>query len=339
MPPRSYYVEPRATDYIAFATAFFPNDLDAAREFSTTTGLPYISDAIHLASYVGISPSLIRQILHRQKYHYRFFSIDKIDGTKREIATPKTYLKVIQWWILDNILSRKMVHPANHGFVGNRSYVTNATSHLGCKHILNLDIRQFFPNIGFNKIKDVFRNIGYGDGGADVLASITSLDRCAPTGAPTSPMIGNLVLSVFDSEFAEHCAKLGFNYTRYADDITVSSQEMISEEFLDFAVKCVERHGFQVNAKKTKFMGRGNRMEVTGLTINNGVNLSADWRNTMRGILHRAIHNPQDYTANKAYFAGIYGTLLALDPEKSKKLTRAAELALEKIRLPKKIGE
>ena len=332
MPPRSYYVQPRENDYLAFATAFFPDELPAAVEFTTRTGLPYINSPEHIASYLGVEPSLVRQILHRPSYHYRNFKIKKIDGTDREIFTPRTYLKVIQWWILDNILRKGNVHPANHGFVIDRSYVTNARMHVGCKHLLNLDIKQFFPSINFEKIKQVFQTLGYEEAGANSLAQLTSLAGCAPTGAPTSPMIGNLILYTFDVELTEKCAQIGCLYTRYADDITISSQDMIGDETRILVEQLVENNGFQTNGKKTKFMGRGNRMEVTGLTINDGVNLSAEWRNAARGFFHSVLKSPGDFEDEKSNISGLYGTLLALDPEKSKKLTKAAEQALLKVK-------
>ncbi len=194
MPPRSYFNNPRTSDYLAFAEAYFPDELDEARAFIETTGLPFIESAKHIASYLSISPSLIRQILHKKEYHYRQFELKKSDGTPRVISTPKTYLKVIQWWICDNILNRSLQQEAIHGFTRGRSYITNAQSHAGCQHMLNMDIEKFFPSISVKMISGWFREIGYGPNGAKLLAELCSLDGSAPTGAPTSPAIGNHVL-------------------------------------------------------------------------------------------------------------------------------------------------
>ena len=128
---------------------------------------------------------------------------------------------------------------------------------------------------------------------------------------------------------------IGCRYSRYADDITISSQDMISDEVRIRVEQLVEQNGFQVNNKKTKFMGRGNRMEVTGLTINSGVNLPAGWRNSTRGFFHSVIQNPNDYLDEWSQISGLYGTLLSIDPGKNKKLTQAAEKALKKVTLPK----
>ena len=194
MPPRSFYLEPLGTDYLAYARAFFPGEFDRAKEFIEKTGHPFIGNGTHLAAYLGISHSLIRQILHNKKYHYRIFPIPKRNGDYRIICTPKTYLKVVQWWILDNIIGHVNLDDSVHGFRKGRSYISNARQHLGCRHILNVDIEKFFPSISFTMVKEVFSSLGYPEEGADVLAKLTTLNGEAPTGAPTSPTLGNLVL-------------------------------------------------------------------------------------------------------------------------------------------------
>lgn len=129
MPPRSYYADPRISDYVAFASAYFPEEKALAAEFAERTGLPYVESSAHVAAYLGVSPSLVRQIMHKPSYHYREFTLKKADGGERKISTPKTYLKVVQWWILDNILAPQQLGECVHGFRSGRSYVTNARTH------------------------------------------------------------------------------------------------------------------------------------------------------------------------------------------------------------------
>lgn len=332
MPPRSYYNEPRPSDYLAFAEAYFPDELDDARAFVEKTGLPFISSSKHIAAYLSISPSLIRQILHKKEYHYRQFELKKKDGTPRVISTPKTYLKVIQWWICDNILDHLDQPEAIHGFRRGRSYITNAQSHLGCRHILNMDIEQFFPSISAVMISECFQEMGFGADGANLIAELTSLGGSAPTGAPTSPSIGNIVLKNFDRDLCQLSSQHGLQYTRYADDLTFSSNEMISSDAVDMVKNVIEGYGFSVNSKKTKFMGPGDRMEVTGVVINDRPNLPREWRNWARGLLHRAYCNPGKFAHQWQQISGIYGSLKAFDPGENLKLTQKARQTLSLVR-------
>lgn len=329
MPPRSYYNSPRTDDYLSFAEAFFPNDAHKAKIFSEQLGLPYIQTELHLAAYLGISPSLIRQILYRKHFHYRFFEIDKRNGKSRRISTPKTYLKVIQWWVNDNIFSRISAPDCVHGFCVGRSYITNARHHVGANHILNVDIEKFFPSITENMIFEVFRSLGYDPSGAALLAGLTSLFGSAPTGAPTSPLIGNIILREFDVEVEALARSNQIKYTRYADDLTFSSLERIEDSFLKDVISHVEKCGFVLNRSKTRFMGRGDRMDVTGLVVNSDPNLPYEWRNRARGYLHRVIMNPGEYVARYSEVAGIFGVLKSLDPNLKKPLTRQAANAMK----------
>ncbi len=336
MPPRSYYNDPRPSDYVAFAKAFFPDELQAASGFAETHALPYVASSHHIAAYLGVSPSLLRQVIHKPAYHYREFPIKKASGVDRIVSTPKTYLKVIQWWIADNILNKIQLSDSVHGFRRGKSYVTNASVHLNAKHILNVDIESFFDSITSAQIANVFNSLGYAEAGSLTLAALTSKNGTAPTGAPTSPMIANAILRPLDSQLEALAAESNLRYTRYADDLTFSSLEWIDGAVVDQVSKHVESHGFKLNAKKTKFMGTGDRMEVTGLVTNSGLNASKEWRNWARGFLHRVSQEPAENIKELERVRGVYGILRQLDPEKHKRLTVAAEQAMGSLAKAKK---
>jgi retron-type reverse transcriptase len=332
MPPRSFFVDPSNREHLAVARNFSQDSQALAFEFIQKRNLPYIVGDTELAAYIGISPALIRQICHNKKFHYRIFQIPRKNGPDRVVHAPRTYLKVIQWWILDNILSRVEVHPAAFGFVRDRDYVENARFHVGSRHVLNVDIERFFPNINLEMISGVFESLGYSHEASAFLADLSSIDDQAPTGAPTSPMLGNLVLRELDAELHNFATENDFKYSRYADDITISSGSFIDEEVLAFVSAAVARYGFNLNLDKTKFMGKGDRMEVTGLTINEKVNASKDWRNSARGFLNRVRHNPREFVERFDVVAGVYGTLCSIDPDHETKLTVLARRALDALK-------
>jgi hypothetical protein len=332
MPPRSYYAEPRFSDYIAFANAYFPEEKDLAAEFAERTRLPYVESSKHVAAYLGVSPSLVRQIMHNPSYHYREFPLQKANGGERKISTPKTYLKVIQWWVLDNILAPQVLDECVHGFRSGRSYVTNARAHENSRHILNVDIKSFFDSIKMSQVANVFSSLGYSESGSLALTALTTKDGVAPTGAPTSPMIANLIFRDADVELAKFAETNGLIYTRYADDLTFSAQHRISEDAVGHISEIVQAAGFELNVKKTKFMGPGDRQDVTGVVVNSGLSAPREWRNWARGYLHRVRLNPDKGAQELGRVRGVYGILRQFDPEHAKSLTRAALETLEALK-------
>ena len=172
--------------------------------------------------------------------HYSRFTIPKRDGTERPIWAPKKKLKAAQRWILHNIVERLPVHGAAQGFMVGRSTLTNAAVHANPKTLLKMDVTDFFPTVTWRRVKGVFRRAGYRDGASTLLAllcteaprEVVQLEgktyfvslgpRCLPQGAPTSPAITNALCLRLDRRLAGLAAKLGWRYSRYADDMTFS---------------------------------------------------------------------------------------------------------------------
>jgi len=203
--------------------------------------------------------------------------------------------------------------------------LTNAQAHQNSKHILNVDIKSFFDSITTAQVANVFHSLGYSETGSLTLAALTTKDGAAPTGAPTSPMIANAILKLLDSQLAMFAGAQNVIYTRYADDLTFSSNEWIGDGFAAFVAKHVEAHGFKLNTEKTKFMGPGDRKEVTGLVTNSGLNTTKEWRNWARGYLHQVGSDPIKNAGEVERVRGVYGILRQLDPYKQKRLTLMAE--------------
>lgn len=251
--------------------------------------LPPIIDVRDLSLFIGIGQDKIDSIRNealKKEIHYRRIEISKKDGSKRIIYAPRTYLKVVQWWILDNILNRIDVNENIFGFVPKRNIIQNAKYHFGSKHILNVDIKDFFPSIKELQVNSVFMNLGYSYEVASMLAEICCLEHRVPQGAPTSPAIGNLVLVGMDKSLADISRSRGIKYSRYADDLTFSSTNWIDRNFLDIVIKIVNENEFKLNMKKTRFSGPQDRLEVTGVVINAKVQPPRKWRKRVRAILN-----------------------------------------------------
>ena len=307
MPTRSYYFP---KDFIHLEKILRAEqrgfqDEEAAR--FRELGMPPIPSAGALPLFLGISPKTIFSIRRRPRKHYRSFPLRKKDGSQRDIDTPRTYLKVIQWWILDNILNHVQIADNVFGFVVGRSAVQNAEYHLGAKHVLNVDIRQFFSSITIDQVRTIFLSLGYIEEVANMLAELCCLDDRVPQGAPTSPAIANLVLRGLDNQLSQIAGKEGHRYSRYADDLTFSSQHRIETEFLDLVQSAVEASGFELKPEKTRFAGSEGRMEVTGIVINEKLQPTRTWRRRTRATLHKLGLALRLTRRDLAYLHGIVG--------------------------------
>lgn len=307
MPTRSYYFPKdfiHLEEILRAEPGEFPEDIVVRfREL----GIPPIISVGSLPLFLGISPKKIFSIRRRPRKHYRSFPLKKKDGTPRDIDTPRTYLKVIQWWILDNILNHVAIAGNVFGFVAGRSAVQNAEFHLGAAHVLNVDIKQFFPSITIGQVREIFRSLGYVTAVSDMLAELCCLDDRVPQGAPTSPALANLVLRSLDEELSKLTSQGGHKYSRYADDLTFSSMDRIETNFLDAVQGAVEQEGFNLKPEKTRFSGKEGRMDVTGVVINEKIQPSRVWRKRTRATLHKFGKAPRLTRQNLSYLLGIRG--------------------------------
>ncbi|WP_082828306.1 retron St85 family RNA-directed DNA polymerase (plasmid) [Tistrella mobilis] len=307
MPTRSYYFPKNFTHLEAILRAEPDGFPDEQAIRFRDLGLPPIPTAGTLPIFLGISPKIIFSIRRRPRRHYRSFSLIKKDGTERTIDTPRTYLKVIQWWILDNITSQVEISRNAFGFVRGRSAVQNAGHHLGAQHILNVDIRQFFPSVKIAQVFEIFMSIGYNEEVAEMLSELCCIDGHLPQGAPTSPSIANLILRDLDENLCNLADRSGCLYSRYADDLTFSSHSRINDNFLESVRKEVENSGFKLKSEKTRFSGRGDRMEVTGVVINEKLQPPRDWRKLTRAKLHKLDSSNRLTRRQLSYLQGVMG--------------------------------
>ena len=274
-------------------------------------GAPHFTDIAEIAQTMGISIGELRFLAYDRKAsrvsHYKRFRIAKKTGGYRTLSAPMPRLKRAQYWLLDTVLEKIDCHDAAHGFRAGRSILTNAAPHQNSAVVLNFDLKDFFPSIGYKRVKGLFRSFGYAEAQAAVFALLAteadraevSLDgqtwhvangqRALPQGAPTSPAITNLLCRKLDRRLTGLARKYNFAYTRYADDLTFSAatENPDATKALIWAVaKIVEDEGFALNDEKTRVMRRNGRQEVTGITVNDGLTVSRKERRKFRAHLH-----------------------------------------------------
>jgi len=236
--------------------------------------------------------------------HYVRFEIPKKTGGMRRISAPMQRLKAAQHWILANILDKVPLHDAAHGFRKDRSIVTNAQPHVGTEVVLNVDLKDFFPTLEYRRIRGMFRGLGYGQAAATIFALVTSepevdevlLDgqtfyvangvRRLPQGAPTSPAITNIVCRRMDARLAGAAKKLGFTYTRYADDLTFSGPKAANTGKMLHQLRfIIGAEGFAEHPTKTRVLRKGAKQEVTGVVVNQQLGVDRETLRKFRALL------------------------------------------------------
>lgn len=271
--------------------------------------------------------------INRPENQYHQFPIKKKSGGERIIHAPSDELKSLQKCLsillldcIDEINAKKYPHSQHvkpklrkngepdyaaevlkikipsalskqstlaHGFVRDRSIITNAMMHVGQRHVLNIDLKDFFGSFNFGRVRGFFiKNAHFqlDPHIATVMAQIACFDNKLPQGSPCSPVITNLIAHSLDIRLASLAKKYKCTYTRYADDITFSTRQaefpagLMMQDANGYVLgrklrSEIERAGFYINGDKTRIQYKDSRQEVTGLIVNKKPNIRKEyWR-------------------------------------------------------------
>lgn len=266
-------------------------------------GFYNLSSAENIADLLEIRYKDLIYYLYRlpdiKKYYS--FEIQKKNGKTRLISTPTTSLKILQQklkCILSIIFTPKF---SSHGFVKGRSIKTNASTHVKRKYVLNIDLKDFFPSVNFGRVRGMFMAYPYNLSPpvATVLSQICCYNNKLPQGAPTSPIISNMICAKLDSQLLDLAKQNKFLFTRYADDITFSTWKKRFPKAIAYTDETtnqiyvgndlsniIENNGFSINDEKVWFRARDRRQMVTGLVVNDVVNVTRKYKNQVRAMLH-----------------------------------------------------
>lgn len=296
-----------------------------------------------LAHILGIRPSSLTFLLYklRPSTQYYSFEIPKKNGGSRTIHAPskklkklqsslssylqdcieeinnanpafsdkKKFVKIHKDRVLDgkktNFTDYKFISTLSHGFVRERSIITNALMHLNKRNVLNIDIKDFFESFNFGRIRGFFisnRNFCLDPDIATVIAQISCYDNKLPQGSPCSPVITNLISHILDIQLAALAKANSCIYSRYADDITFSTRERVfPSEIMNIEAGeyivgrklggIIKRAGFVLNEKKTRIQFKDSRQDVTGLVVNKKPNVKSEYWRTVKSQCHSLFKN------------------------------------------------
>lgn len=223
---------------------------------------------------------------------YILKKIDKKKG-KRTIFIPCEKLKTAQYHIKKVILSENIIQPSNFAYAFRKGYsiIDNAKNHLSKNILFNLDLKDFFGSITMDKIITIFKDLGYSGRISTILGSLCTYNPdkkklpFLPQGVQTSPILSNLACINMDGQLNDISKKFKFTYTRYADDISFSSnkQKILPNKFKREIYKTLNLNGFKINWRKHKIAFSHNRQIVTGIIVNDAeLRLPRKWLNNLR---------------------------------------------------------
>lgn len=256
------------------------------------------------------------------KEKYYTFSIPKKSGGRRVIVAPNEPLKTIQK-NLASILSddyeeikseQKRQLQIAHGFLHQKNILTNADIHRNKRFVLNLDLKNFFDSFHFGRVRGYFLKNRYfllNKDIATLVAQLACYGGKLPQGAPSSPIITNLICSIFDYRIWKIARKYHLDYTRYADDLSFSTNEKRfiekKTDFLNDVITEIEQSGFALNISKTRFQLKWSRQMVTGIVVNSKLNTPREFYKSTRSMANHL------YKTGKFYIDDKEGSLAQLE--------------------------
>jgi RNA-directed DNA polymerase len=250
-----------------------------------------MSTVLDVVQFLSIRVNELDQLLINPPYYT--FETPKKRGGVRTITAPEDALKKVQQLILKQVEEFYHKPSSVYGFVAmdeSEGYacpiVANAANHVNKHYVLTVDLNHFFESIKTMDVFQLFSNepFYFPEKIALILTRLTTYKGCLPTGAPTSPMLSNLIFRDIDQKLEELAENERCTYSRYADDLTFSSNEPFSEEFLTQIQSCIQP--FTLNTKKTRIKKQSQQQKVTGILVNEKVNIDRKWIKQLRAMLH-----------------------------------------------------
>jgi RNA-directed DNA polymerase len=307
---------------------------------------------------------LERTVLDEKLRNYRYRWLARRSGLPRLIEAPKARLKEVQRWVLHEILDHVPAHEAAHGFTVGRSARSHAALHTGQRVVLRLDLRDFFASIAAARAFGIFRALGYERAVAHTLTALcanripasvwTAASRPTdpgliqphfwlgrqlatphlPQGAPTSPALANLAAFGLDRRLTGLGRSFDLRYSRYADDLTFSGERLTgraNRSLIALVTRIVGDEGFRLHPDKSSLRTAAQRQVVTGVVVNERLNVARDEYDRLRALLHRLAIGSSERPPTpravdlQAHLRGRVAWVASLNPRRGEKLRRLLE--------------
>jgi len=265
---------------------------------------------IEIANAIDVRTIVLRSTLYGSNYDRKRFYVEKEipkrNGDIRIIHAVKGGLWYVQKKTNEYLSNNYKPHVAAKGFIKEGGIVKHSMIHRNKKLVMSFDIKDFFPTITFARVMGMFQAppFKFSREKSIVYAQICCLPEdngSLPQGGITSPYISNMICRKLDSRLLEYAKKEKFNYSRYADDLTFSSNENVNYGKLEkFVAKILKEEGFQINKSKSRLMKKSDRQVVTGVVVNEGLNVNRKYIRSLRALIYNSIENGVYQEATKS---------------------------------------
>ena len=240
-----------------------------------------------LAFALGVPVAALVSLAENAPRHYRPFRLIRGDK-KRPIDNPDRALKDVQRRIRSKLLAIQPLSASVHGCVKHRSPLTNASTHQGQPSVASVDIRDFYPNVDFNRVYRLWVKLRFGPKLAGLLTKLTTIRGRLPQGAPTSDALANLILCPVDDEITAIADTLQLSYSRYLDNLDLAG--IRSRECIPLVIDVLRNEGFSVRHRKTFNAGPTRPHVVTGYNVNGShPSVPRSYRMRVRARVHHLI--------------------------------------------------
>lgn len=251
------------------------------------TSLSIFATDLNLWEIKDFSIPILYSILADSSKYYRSFEIPKRRGGNRTIHCPYPVLAQIQKELLLTLQEQCATSEYSYAYCRGKNAIMHASVHLGCDELLTVDIENFFGSITRQQVHQALLGAGFENSFAHFASLVATLHGVLPQGASTSPLLSNVVFGPLDERLSRLASHLKIKYTRYADDLAFSGNN-IPRNLPKLIEKIILEKGYKLNKEKTALKIKGAKKIITGVSISSGT--SKPPRQFVRST-RAAVHN------------------------------------------------
>lgn len=274
-----------------------------------------------ISEYFDVDEKYIKIRLKKHNKFYKKVYIPKKDGSYREVYLPSIEIKAIQYFILENYLSKIEISKYAMAYKKDCSILDNANVHLKNKYFLKVDLIDFFYSLNYDVAK---KTLSYyfekeiGEDGVDEMLNFISYENHFVQGCVTSPYLSNIIFKDIDYLIADKFSKIpNFRYTRYSDDIVISSSKKIDFSVLDELKRILKEFNYNINCHKTYFTSNSNSVRITGLNIykQSSIKVGTKYKKELKNMIYHKLKYGSDSNESCEIILGKLMFLKYIEPE------------------------
>ncbi len=257
-----------------------------------------------ISTQLALPVSFLAKVANTASHRYKRYELDKRTGGKREIYHPARELKLIQRWLLRNVLAQLPVHFVATAYQKGSTIRRNAEMHVANNYILRVDFQNFFPSLAGSDVERVLRvnrkalvDVELTDWDIDFIRLIVCRFDALTIGAPTSHQLSNAIMYDFDVTWLETAETMGVSYTRYADDLYFSTNRtnvlMGILHGLENYLTVHPAPALKINKRKTAFSSRKYRRLAAGLVLTSDrkISIGRPRKRMLKSLVEKLKHN------------------------------------------------